>query len=78
MAAWASTGLKGLDEILCGLKKGDNIVLQVNSIEDYRHFVTPYITKALQDDRNIIYMRFAQHKPVHPKNPVPLVNKELT
>jgi len=64
MAAWASTGLKGLDEILCGLKKGDNVVLQVNSIEDYRHFVTPYITKALQDDRNIIYMRFAQHKPL--------------
>ena len=64
MAAWASTGLKGLDEILCDLKKGDNVVLQVDSIEDYRHFVTPYMTKALKDNRNIIYMRFAQHKPL--------------
>ena len=64
MAAWASTGLKGLDEILCDLKKGDNVVLQVDSIEDYRHFVTPYMTQALKDKRNIIYMRFAQHKPL--------------
>ncbi len=64
MAAWASTGLKGLDEILCDLKKGDNVVLQVDSIEDYRHFVTPYMTQALKDERNIIYMRFAQHKPL--------------
>ena len=43
MAEWASTGLKGLDEILCGLKKGDNLVWQVDNIEDYSHFVTPYI-----------------------------------
>lgn len=69
MAAWASTGLKGLDEILCDLKKGDNVVLQVDSIEDYRHFVTPYITQALKDERNIIYMRFAQHKPLVENQP---------
>ena len=27
MTAWASTGLKGLDKILCDLKKGDNVAL---------------------------------------------------
>ena len=62
MAAWASTGLSGLDERLCDLKKGDNVVWQVDSIEDYSHFVTPYVNKALADKRNIIYMRFARHK----------------
>ena len=62
MTAWASTGLKGLDEILCDLKKGDNVVWQVDSIEDYSHFVMPYIDKALEDKRKIVYMRFAQHK----------------
>lgn len=36
MTAWASTGIEGLDGILCDLKKGDNIVWQVDSIEDYR------------------------------------------
>ena len=62
MAAWASTGLTGLDKILCDLKKGDNVVWQVDSIEDYCHFVRPYIKKALADKRRLVYMRFAQHK----------------
>jgi hypothetical protein len=69
MAAWASTGLKGLDGILCDLKKGDNVVWQVDSIEDYSHFVTPYINKALEDKRNIVYMRFAQHAPLIENQP---------
>ncbi|MDH4239664.1 MAG: phosphoenolpyruvate synthase, partial [Phycisphaerae bacterium] len=62
MAAWASTGLTGLDEILCDLKKGDNVVWQVDSIDDYQRFVAPYIDRAVKDGRNIIYMRFANHK----------------
>jgi len=64
MTAWASTGLKGLDDIICDLKKGDNVVWQVDNIEDYSHFVRPYIRKALEDKRNIVYMRFAQHRPL--------------
>lgn len=62
MAAWASTGLKGLDEILCDLKKGDNVVWQVERIEDYQRFVTPYLDRAIQDGRKVVYMRFARHK----------------
>jgi len=69
MTAWASTGLKGLDKIICDLKKGDNVVWQVDSIEDYSHFVRPYIKKALEDKRNLIYMRFAQHKPLIENQP---------
>jgi hypothetical protein len=64
MAAWASTGFSGLDKLLCDLKKGDNVVWQVDSIDDYRHFLTPYVVQALQDKRNIVYMRFAQHPPL--------------
>ncbi len=64
MAAWASTGLEGLDKILCNLNKGDNIVWQVDSIEDYCHFVDPYISRALQQGRNIVYLRFGSHAPL--------------
>jgi hypothetical protein len=64
MTAWASTGLSGLDKLLCDLKKGDNVVWQVDSVDDYRHFLTPYVAQALQDKRNIVYMRFAQHPPL--------------
>jgi len=69
MAAWASTGIEGLDEVLCDLKKGDNVVWQVDSIDDYRHFVSPYIARAIQDGRNVIYMRFAQHRPLIENQP---------
>jgi len=69
MAARPSTGLKGLDQILHDLKKGDNVVWQVDSIEDYSHFVMPYINKALEDKRNIVYMRFAQHRPLIENQP---------
>jgi pyruvate,water dikinase len=69
MTAWASTGLKGLDVTLCDLKKGDNVVWQVDSIEDYSRFVSPYVKKALGDKRNIVYMRFAQHSPLIENQP---------
>jgi len=69
MTAWASTGLKGLDKTLCDLKKGDNVVWQVDNIEDYSHFVEPYVKKALADRRNIIYMRFAQHRAIIENQP---------
>ncbi|MFB0555581.1 MAG: PEP/pyruvate-binding domain-containing protein [Phycisphaerae bacterium] len=69
MAAWASTGFGGLDKLLCDLKKGDNVVWQVDRVEDYRHFVTPYVAQALQDKRNIVYLRFAQHPPLVENQP---------
>jgi hypothetical protein len=69
MAAWASTGIDGLDEILCDLKKGDNVVWQVEHIEDYQWFVTPYVDRAMQDGRNIVYMRFARHAPLVENQP---------
>jgi hypothetical protein len=69
MAAWASTGIEDLDEILCDLKKGDNVVWQVDRIEDYQQFVTPYVARAIQDGRNIVYFRFAKHKPLVENQP---------
>jgi len=60
----ASTGLQGLDEILNGLRLGDNVVWQVDEIEDYRHFVTPFVKNAIEEGRRIVYMRFADHDPL--------------
>ena len=64
MAAWASTGLDGLDNILNDLRKGDNVVWQVDRIEDYKRFVVPYVTRAEQNRRKLVYMRFANHPPL--------------
>jgi len=59
-----STGIKGLDEILSYLQMGDNVVLQVDDIEDYKKFVDPYVKTALAKNRRLVYMRFANHAPV--------------
>ena len=59
----ASTGLPGLDEVLNGLRLGDNVVWQVDEIEDYRHFVLPFFQNAVKEGRRVVYMRFADHDP---------------
>lgn len=60
----ATTGLMELDKIIDKLRIGDNVVWQVEDINDYHHFVTPYVNKALADGKKVVYMRFARHKPL--------------
>lgn len=64
MAELETTGLKDLDEILNHLRKGDNVVWQVDKIDDFRSFVTPFVTHAKQNGRKVVYMRFAKYKPL--------------
>jgi len=60
----ATTGLAGLDEILDGLRIGDNVVWSLDTIDDYRYFVTPFVQKALDQGKNVVYLRFGQHTTV--------------
>ena len=64
MAGWASTGIESLDDVLTGLQKGDNVVWQVDSVEDFAAFVTPYVERARRQGRQMVYMRFADHDPL--------------
>jgi hypothetical protein len=60
----ASTGSDGLDAVLDGLRMGDNVVWQVDDIKDYRHYVVPYVERAIREHRKIVYLRFAEHEPL--------------
>jgi hypothetical protein len=64
-----STGLKSLDTILNNLQAGDNVVWQVDSIEDYRSFVGPFVKRVLEKGKRLSYMRFAGHPPLVPEGP---------
>lgn len=64
-----STGYRGLDNILDGLRIGDNVVLKVDTIDDYRYFVSPFVDQALVDRRNVVYMRFGDHPPLLEPSP---------
>jgi len=59
-----STGLKGLDKVITGLRIGDNVVWQIDDIRDYQHFLAPFVRKALEEEKKVIYIRFASHKPL--------------
>lgn len=60
----ASSGLGSFDSIIDGLRTGDNVVWQVDSIDDYLLFVTPFVRKAVEERRRVVYMRFAGHRPL--------------
>ena len=59
-----TTGLPGLDAILGGLRLGDNVVWRVDSVDDYRAFIAPYVAAAVAAKRRVVYIRFASHAPV--------------
>ena len=61
---FVTTGLPGLDAILGGLRLGDNVVWRVDSVDDYRAFVAPYVAAATAAGRRVVYIRFASHPPV--------------
>lgn len=56
-----TTGLPGLDAVFCGVARGDNIVWQVETIDDYHALVEPYAAAAHAQGRRLIYFRFAAH-----------------
>lgn len=59
-----STGISGLDRVIDDLRLGDNVVWQVDTIDDYRRIVAPYVAQAQADGRDVLYVRFAHHAPV--------------
>lgn len=59
-----TTGLPGLDAVLRGVQRGDNIVWQVPSLDDYFSLVTRYAAAAARQQRRLIYFRFAEHWPL--------------
>ncbi|ABI57464.1 PEP/pyruvate-binding domain-containing protein [Alkalilimnicola ehrlichii MLHE-1] len=59
-----STGIDGLDQVLDGLRIGDNVVWRVDDLDDYRRFVRPFVDAAQAQGRSIIYLRYGQHAPL--------------
>lgn len=56
-----SCGIPGLDAALGGIWAGDNIVLQVDSIEDFVPFAHEFCRYARDAGRHLVYFRFADH-----------------
>ncbi|MFO7838625.1 MAG: PEP/pyruvate-binding domain-containing protein [Desulfosalsimonadaceae bacterium] len=59
-----STGWDSLDTIIDYLRRGDNVVWQVDAIDDYQRLVTPFVNSALARGERLVYVRFARHAPL--------------
>ncbi|HEY3378619.1 MAG TPA: PEP/pyruvate-binding domain-containing protein [Armatimonadota bacterium] len=68
-SATASSGIDAFDEVIQGLRLGDNVVWQVDRLEDYQFFTEPFINESLEHGRPVVYVRFAAHAPVLPDMP---------
>ena len=64
VSLYPTTGLPGLDTVIDHLRLGDNVVWQVDNIDDYAFFVIPFVRRAIEDNKMLIYVKFAQHKPL--------------
>ena len=56
------SGIPDMDMTLDNIRLGDNIVWRVLSLEDFKIFLRPYVNQAINDNRNVVYVRFASHE----------------
>ena len=73
------SGIPEMDQALDNIRLGDNVVWQVTKLEEFYLFLNPYVAQAVQDGRNLIYIRFASHEPLVTEQPgVKIVQVELS
>ncbi len=64
-----STGIRGFDLTIDKLRLGDNVVWQVDSVDSYKKMVEPFVETTLKENRNLVYIRFGEHKPLIEDHP---------
>lgn len=58
------SGIPEMDEALQFIRLGDNVVWQVPSLDEFRYVARRFAQQAIADNRNLIYIRFAEHEPI--------------
>lgn len=58
------SGIPSLDKALDNIRLGDNVVIQVTCLNDFKRIVHPFVNQSIEDKRNIIYIRFSNHEPL--------------
>lgn len=58
------SGISSMDKLLDNIRIGDNVVIQVAALNDYKKMAQAFTKQAIDDNRNISYIRFAKHEPI--------------
>ncbi|MCK4792177.1 MAG: phosphoenolpyruvate synthase, partial [Desulfobacteraceae bacterium] len=64
IAGTIRSGLSPLDDLLQGLRPGDNVVWQVDHLEDYPYFAKAFAEQSIRDGVDCVYFRFAADSPI--------------
>ena len=75
-AFYFSSGMSSLDNILQGIRAGDNVVARVDDLEDFKPFVQPFCRWCAENGKTLVYFRFADHESLVPED-VPAKRYEL-
>ena len=60
------SGIPAMDAALDNIRLGDNVVWEVGSLDEFRAVAVPFAEQAMRDERNLLYIRFAEHEPILP------------
>ncbi|MEI6578335.1 MAG: PEP/pyruvate-binding domain-containing protein [Eubacteriales bacterium] len=58
------SGISSLDNLLDSIRLGDNVVMQVTGLEDFRKMAQAFANQAISDKRKLNYIRFSKHEPI--------------
>jgi len=58
------SGIPSMDLVLDNIRLGDNVVMQVTSLNDFKKMAKAFAEQAVKEKRNISYIRFAEHEPI--------------
>jgi hypothetical protein len=59
-----ASGSRALDDLLQGIRLGDNVVWQVDALDDYTRFSEALAAQSIKDGYKTVYIRFADHTPI--------------
>ena len=63
---YVSTGIKGLDKAIDGLRPGDTVTWQMENIGDYMYVATQFVVDEALTGRPMVYLRFGDHDELVP------------
>lgn len=61
-----STGISALDDLIYGMRPGDNVVWKVDTVADFLAMVQPFWQEAVRRGKRVVYFRYAPHEPLIP------------
>lgn len=59
-----STGIAGLDNIIQGLRAGENVAWQIDSLADYMYVANRFVMSIARAGKRIVYIRFGSHEEI--------------